>query len=123
VDPMEQVDASLGDGVADDTHDALASKSQNWPIETDIIFAKGSNKVTLTAQDSVIQVVIQDAINNLRISLLFENAFPTAVALPAIIEQSLFTATEHSGARTIREWLLYDKEYRLKMMRLVSCDI
>lgn len=116
------VDTSLGDGVTDDTHDAPAPNSQ-WPIESDLIFAKGSNKITLTAQDSVLQDVIQDAINNLRISLLFENAFPNAIALPAIIEQSLFTAADHSGAHTVRTRLMYDREYRLKMMRLVSLDV
>jgi hypothetical protein len=116
------LNASLGDGVTDDTDDALAPNSQ-WPIETDLTVAKGSKKITLTAQDSVIQVVIQDAINNLRISLLFENAFPDAIALPAVIEQSLFTAAGHSGANTIRTRLMYDREYRLKMMRLVSLDV
>lgn len=101
---------------------AALTPTVKWPTETDIVFCQGSNKILLIAQHSDVKCVIQDAIDNLRISLLFDNAFPDAIAIPSIIEEALLTAAKHQqGSLAVYRRLMYDKEYMSHLKPLVSC--
>lgn len=90
--------------------------------DTDIMFIPGTNKFSLTNQRPLLRAVIQEAIENLRCSLLFDHGFPNANDIPSLIRVSLITAAEtHSPkASQIHVRLLNDRDYLEKMIRLVS---
>ncbi|KAI9429942.1 hypothetical protein BJY52DRAFT_1200336 [Lactarius psammicola] len=88
-------------------------------VDTDLIFADGSTKLMLTNQRPLIRVIVQDAIENLRASLLFQNAFPDANVAFTLTRDALGVAAEnHKPGGAIVQWRLQaDDEY---MARLVS---
>ncbi|KAH9177872.1 hypothetical protein EDB89DRAFT_2064251 [Lactarius sanguifluus] len=45
-------------------------------VDTDLVFVEGTTKIMLTSQRPLIRAIAQDAIENLRASMLFRNAFP-----------------------------------------------
>ncbi|KAH9023985.1 hypothetical protein EDB84DRAFT_1564550 [Lactarius hengduanensis] len=45
-------------------------------VDTDLVFVEGTTKIMLTSQHPLIRAIVQDAIENLRASMLFHNAFP-----------------------------------------------
>jgi hypothetical protein len=93
-----------------------------WPAETDLIFVPGTNKVMLMAQHPLIRTVIQDGIENVRASLLFEDAFPDATSIPAVTRDALIDAAWSHIPRAlgIHSRLQGDDEYVARMSRLVS---
>ncbi|KAI9451374.1 hypothetical protein BJY52DRAFT_1191052 [Lactarius psammicola] len=62
--------------------------------DTDLVFTEGSTKLMLTNQRPIIRAVIQDAIENLRASILFTNAFPDATIAFALSSDALKVAAE-----------------------------
>jgi hypothetical protein len=122
---LAQVD-DVDDGSGGDSIDTPYTPLNNttWPSDTDLIFTPGTNKVTLTVQRPLIRLVAQDGFENLRASLLFENAFPDASDSPAIIQTALTDAAESLGPKAtyIHKRLLCDVEYLAKLSCLVSCD-
>jgi hypothetical protein len=95
-----------------------------WPSDTELIVVPGMNKVTLTIQCPLLCLVFQDAFKNLRVSLLFNNAFPDAAVIPTFIRMALITsAKSHNRASDILKWLLCDEVYMAQMACLVSCMI
>ncbi|KAN0107248.1 hypothetical protein V8E52_010357 [Russula decolorans] len=62
--------------------------------DTDLIFIPGTNRLILSAQRPLIRVIIQDAIENLRVYLLFKNAFPRPVQSIKFIRDSIVAAAE-----------------------------
>jgi hypothetical protein len=90
--------------------------------DTDLIFILGTNRLTLSAQRPLIHVIVQDAIENIRASLLFDHAFPNAAQAINSIQESLFTAAEkyRPGASAIATRLHMDNEYLGLMVRLVN---
>ncbi|KAI9448875.1 hypothetical protein BJY52DRAFT_1193093 [Lactarius psammicola] len=81
---------------------------RTWPVDTDLVYTTGSNKVMLTIQRPLVHAVIQEAIENLQAGLLFTNAFPDDCLLTA--------ANRHKpGATDILERLQRDQDYMLKI--------
>jgi hypothetical protein len=93
-----------------------------WPLDTDLIFAVGSTKLSLLSQRPIVRAVIQEAIENLRAALLFANAFPDVCSALTLIKDCLFTAALHlkPGATEMLDRLTRDQEYLLKITPLVS---
>ncbi|KAN0137968.1 hypothetical protein V8E53_004452 [Lactarius tabidus] len=96
-----------------------------WPIDTDLIFAVGSTKLSLLNQRPIVHTVIQEAIENLRAALLFANAFPDVCSALTLIKDCLFTAALHlkPGATEVLDRLTRDQEYLLKMTPLLRARI
>jgi hypothetical protein len=90
--------------------------------DTDIIFVPETNKITLTHQHPLLCAIIQEAIENLQASLLFDHGFPNANAILSLIRVALIAAADaHSPeASQIHMHLLNDHEYMEKMIHLVS---
>ena len=80
------------------------------------------NRLTLSAQKPLICVVVQDAIENLHASLLFEHAFPNAPTAIRVVRKCLLDAAERykPGASAIHEQLMADEDYMTMMVHLVS---
>ncbi len=94
----------------------------SWPVETELVFTTGTNKLMLTIQRPLVCAVIQDAIKNLRAALLFTNAFPDVCVALTLIKDCLFTAADNHkpGAKSILERLTRDQEYLSTVTPLVS---
>ena len=93
-----------------------------WPVDTELVFAVGSTKLTLLNQRPIVRAVIQEAIDNLRAALMFTNAFPDVCSALTLIKDCLFTAALHlkPGAMEVLDRLTRDNEYLLKITPLVS---
>jgi hypothetical protein len=91
------------------------------PAETDLVFSPGSNKLMLTSQHPIVRAIIQDAIENLRAAMLFNNAFPDICIALGLIKDCLLTAANHlrPGAKEVLERLEQDHDYMLKITPLV----
>jgi hypothetical protein len=81
-----------------------------WPAETDLVFNVGSSRLMLTIQRPLVRSIIQDAIENLRAALLFNNAFPDVCFALSLIKDCLFTAADlhKPAAKDILERLKRD---------------
>jgi hypothetical protein len=93
-----------------------------WPSYTDLIFNPGSRKVTLMLQPVPLRSILQDAFENMRVYLLFNNSFPDAAILPGVIRDCLIsvaTESQDPQALDIRERLNRDDAYINKLSRLV----
>ncbi len=66
--------------------------------------------------------VFQDAIEDLRASLVFNNAFPDGILTISFIRLSLNTAAQNNcpAASSIQRRLLHDEDYVLKITPVVS---
>ena len=99
-----------------------------WPENTNILFPVGSSKVMLTLQRPLLCGVIQDAIDNMRASLLFDNALPDATLSLQFARDSLTTAAQGCcpEAAVICHRLQEDVEYFNQLVPLVHppmvCD-
>ena len=95
-----------------------------WPIETDIVYLEGSNKIRLMAQRPLIRAVIQDGIERTRASLMIQNVFPNLFQMLESIGEALVLAAEHNEAATdIHRRLLADNMYLFNMSHIVSSCI
>jgi hypothetical protein len=92
-----------------------------WPAETDLVFNTSSSRLMLTIQRPLVRSIIQDAIENLRAALLFNNVFPDVCLALLLIKDCLFTAADlHKPATMdILERLKRDGDYLLKITPLV----
>jgi hypothetical protein len=92
-----------------------------WAEHTDIIFPPGSRKVMLMNQRPLVRVVIQNAMELVRVDLLFNYAFPDPAVSLITIKMSLLTSSsEYPGAADIHRRLLFDEEYLASIIPLVS---
>ena len=100
-----------------------------WPIETDLVFVTGTNKIKLSIQSRLLQQIFKDAFDEVRRDLLFEHAFPDAVAIPKVVRLALVSAAEanmfrdghyNASAAAVHQRLLSHDDYLAKMIRLVS---
>ena len=92
-----------------------------YPVETDLIFVSGTTRLMLTAQRPLIRSVIHDAFENVRLYLLFNHAFPDAVAILSMVKDCLVeAANSRERMSSIRQRLLFDEGYVTNMIRLVS---
>ncbi|KAI9435276.1 hypothetical protein H4582DRAFT_2059537 [Lactarius indigo] len=92
-----------------------------WPTDTDLL-PLGSNKLLLTNQYPLVCNVVQEAIEHLRASLMFNHAFPTAPIAFAFTKESLITAAKKlkPGAVHIQRRLQQDEDYLAKVVPLVA---
>ncbi len=97
------------------------SSGATWPTETDLVFPPGVTKLMMTNQQPLVQAIIQDAIENLRASLMFNHAFPDGTVAFTFTKESLITATKSykPGAAHIQCQLLQDEDYLVKIAQLV----
>ncbi len=88
----------------------------------DLIYFPGTTKIMLTLQLLLICTVLQDAIENLRSSLLLENAFPDLNLMVLFLRKNLVgTARSHiPRAVHVHKCLLCDDRYMDKLSCLVS---
>ncbi|KAI9433408.1 hypothetical protein H4582DRAFT_2082328 [Lactarius indigo] len=91
-----------------------------WPTDTDLL-PLGANKLLLTNQYPLVCNVVQEAIEHLRVSLMFNHAFPTAPIAFAFTKESLITAAKKlkPGAVHIQHRLQQDKDYLAKVVPLL----
>ena len=91
-----------------------------WPPETELVLSS-RGKVNLTSQHAVIRVLLQDTIDAVWVSLLFDNAFPDANTTLQIVQDHLFAAAEKykPGTVVILKRLTSDNEYSTKMSSVV----
>ncbi|KAH9019344.1 hypothetical protein EDB83DRAFT_2320776 [Lactarius deliciosus] len=89
-------------------------------IDTDLVFVDGTTKIMLTSQRALIRTIVQDSIENLRASILFNNAFPDATVAFTLTREALLTATESHGhgGGIVRRRLQVDDEYLTKLVSL-----
>ncbi|KAH9043943.1 hypothetical protein EDB85DRAFT_1885442 [Lactarius pseudohatsudake] len=94
------------------------------PALTNLVFVEGTTKVMLTSQRALIRVIVQDSIENLRASILFNNAFPDATVAFAFTREALIAATGNHGhgGGIIRRRLQVDDEYLTKLISLERCS-
>ncbi|KAN0109142.1 hypothetical protein V8E52_009573 [Russula decolorans] len=88
--------------------------------DTDLIFIPGTNRLILSAQRPLIRVIIQDTIENLRVYLLFKNAFPRPVQSIKFIRDSIVAAAEkyQPGSSAIVARINANDHYLSLMTRL-----
>ena len=93
-----------------------------WPVDTELVFAVGSTKLSLLSQHPIVRAVIQEAIDNLWAALMFTNTFPDVCSALTLIKDCLFTAAVRlkPGAAEVLDQLTRDNEYLLKITPLVS---
>ncbi|KAI9445639.1 hypothetical protein BJY52DRAFT_1194228 [Lactarius psammicola] len=70
------------------------SSGDAWPTDTDLVLPPGTTKLMLTSQQPLVRAVVQDAIKNLRASLMFSHAFPDAIVAFSFTKESLIAAAE-----------------------------
>jgi len=79
----------------------------------------------ITIQCPLMRTIIQDAIEILRASLMFENAYPDGVHTCAFVQCSLVTAAQKRCPATssIHTHLLQDEEYISKIIPVVCSTL
>ncbi|KAI9431777.1 hypothetical protein H4582DRAFT_2062380 [Lactarius indigo] len=89
-------------------------------IDMDLVFMGSTTKIMLTSQHPLVRGIVQDAIENLRASILFNNAFPDATVAFAFTRDALLTATESHGhgGGIVRRRLQVDDKYLTKLISL-----
>ena len=93
-----------------------------WPMDTELIYVLGTNKLMLTMQSPVMQTVIHDAFQHILASLLLNCAFPDASVIPSVVRDALVVGAWSNVPRAsnIHSQLLADGEYVAEMSHLVS---
>jgi hypothetical protein len=91
-----------------------------WPSETELVMSS-RNKVNLSSQRPVICVVLKEAIELVRLSLLFDHAFPDPKVALDLARDSVVKAAKkyRPSTSTIYERLHSDDEYLSKMASVV----
>ena len=102
------------------TQDGVTPPS--WPSETDLRVIPGTNRIALTGQQPTVRMIIGEAIENVRVSLLFVDAFPDTARTHEFIREGLLTAAARQGpvAATIHKRLREDEAYLSTISPLVS---
>lgn len=98
----------------------VAATSSTWPPETDLVVTQ-KKKVNLCLQQPAIRVLLQDAIDIVRVSLMFTDAFPNANATLELVQDSVTTAAKRyrPGTSPIYERLKSDYVYKSQMATVV----
>jgi len=127
VDDIDGSQVGNGSGVTDTT---LATVTEpTWPVETDLIYVAGTNKVMLSLQSYLLHTIFHDTFDNVCCKLLTEHAFPDAVAIPKMLTRCILDAAKtrmtfdgqyNASAACVHQRLLSNNNYLTKMIRLVS---
>jgi hypothetical protein len=126
---IDDIDGSAVGNSSGATNTTIATVTQpTWPVETDIVLS-GTNKVKLSVQSHLLQGIFHGAFEIVRCDLIFEHAFPHAVAIPAVVRKALVRATEihttldghyNPSVACVHQRILSDDDYQAKMIHLVS---
>ncbi|KAI9449054.1 hypothetical protein BJY52DRAFT_1192902 [Lactarius psammicola] len=102
-----------------------AESTSAWPVDTELQFAPGATRVMLTIQRPLMRSVIQDAIEILRASLMFDNAFPDSIHTLAFVRRSLLTSARKRcpTALSIHTRLVQDEDYISKIIPVLRARI
>ncbi|KAH9012666.1 hypothetical protein EDB83DRAFT_2529826 [Lactarius deliciosus] len=94
-------------------------------VDTDLVFVGNTTKIMLTSQHPLIRAIVQDAIENLRASILFVNAFSDATVAFTLTKDALITATENHGhgGGIVQRRLQVNDEYLTKLISLARARI
>ncbi|KAF8257671.1 hypothetical protein EI94DRAFT_1708743 [Lactarius quietus] len=98
----------------------------NSHVDMNLVFLEGLKKLMLTHQRPIICAIVQDAIDNLRTSLLIQNAFPDPIVAWAFTKDALRLAVERCekpGATTVQAQLQDNDEYMAKLVSLPRTQI
>jgi hypothetical protein len=100
----------------------LETSEPQWAEITNLCTVPGTDRVTLSVQVPIMRLVIQDAFEHVRASLLFTHAYPGPTAVVAVVRGALLSAADshRPTASSIHNRLLHDDPYLFKMSRLVS---
>ncbi|KAH8978402.1 hypothetical protein EDB86DRAFT_2836832 [Lactarius hatsudake] len=114
--PTVELSATATMSQTEATTTTTESSVATWPTDTDLL-PPGAKRLLLTNQQTLVRNVVQEAIENLQASLLFNNAFPTAPIAFAFTKESLITAAEKfkPGTTHIQRRLQQDEEYLAKI--------
>lgn len=95
--------------------------SSIWPSETDLVYTSGSNKLRLTIQHTYVKAVIHDAVENIKASIMFDDAFPNANVCITFATEALTLAAKGRlpSSRDILARLTDDSQYLAKIIPLV----
>jgi hypothetical protein len=91
------------------------------PVNMDLVFSTGSNKLRLTNQHPLVHTVLHEAMELLRAAMLFNNSFPDVCAALGLIKDCVFSAVESLklGTAEILERLTRNARYLSKITPLV----
>ncbi|KAF8263320.1 hypothetical protein EI94DRAFT_1704075 [Lactarius quietus] len=111
------------------TDDAVTLKPTSSPLpstaQTDLRVVPGSTRIILTGQQPIVCMVIQEAIDNVRASLLFVDAFPDSNCALKYIQDGLITSAERQcpAAADVLMRLQEDNEYMSAIVPLPRARI
>ena len=74
--------------------DREQESATEWPADTDIVLPPGGTQVMLTLQRPQIRAIIKTAIEELRATLIFSNAFPDGILTMSFMRHCLNVAAE-----------------------------
>ncbi|KAH8994406.1 hypothetical protein EDB86DRAFT_3078268 [Lactarius hatsudake] len=99
-----------------------------WPAYTNLKFAPGQNRLTLGGQHEVIREVVKQSIEDLRASLIFNDAFPDGILATCFIRHSLNIGTgkvskKNPAASSVQERLVDDDDYAFKIIPVLRARI
>ncbi|KAH9955940.1 hypothetical protein BC827DRAFT_1234822 [Russula dissimulans] len=96
-----------------------------WPADTNLLFSRGTCKLSLNIQQPRIRDIIRDACDNVQAQLLCRHAFPDAGLELSFVKDSIFAAAHAHGpaAASICERLVHDEFYMSEIMSLPRARI
>lgn len=117
----DDVGISQADNHGPDNQTVAPKQPQSvWPTETDILYSPGTRRMMLTVQRPVMRMVIQDAFEQVKKSMMLTDAFPNTFIALEFTRDGLFESAEaHDEATDIYNRLLCDAAYMNQMTRLV----
>lgn len=98
----------------------MARTPKTWPLETELVISS-KGKLNLSSQKPAIRIILQDAIEEARASLLIEGAFLDPNETTLVTRECITTAAERykPGTSAIHERLMSDDVYLTKMASVV----
>ena len=88
--------------------------------ETDLVFFEGSSKLLLTNQHPVVRMIIRDATELLRATILSNNAFPDPILAFNFTKHALLSAAKkNSDGAIVLHRLQDESDYLAKLVTLV----
>jgi hypothetical protein len=96
-----------------------------WPVHTELVDPSSSDRLKLTHQCPMVRSVLHKAIEHLRATMLFTNAFPDICVALGLIKDCLLTAANQlqPGSTDVLKRLTNDQDYLRKITPLVRLDI
>lgn len=107
------------DRITAGTIDAVFRDESSWHISTRIMFPAPGKDIGLTARTEELKVVLRGCIEFIKLSLLFEDAYPTIMSHPGYTRSYLISATEGPQAIYIKKRLQTDVSFAAALSDIV----